>query len=479
MFSYDHNSGDCSTTTARPTRLRFRTGPLLAFALALAACSGGSGSGAAGVAQSAAPNPQTPTAGPPAATPTVPKDKGSVIVRAMTTAGAPISGVSVALNGGFDGRSKTTDGNGEALFRDVPTGDASTNLGGSGYHWAGLRLVVTKDLVTKVAVTLEHVTEATPVVLATHPVASSDGKTLSVDVDIAVLDGNGVARETLTAADFRLNGACDWGWCVVDTDGTDTNRGYDAHVVDATFSPLPTPVLRTMAAGILLDQSADMATFDPSGIRLQAVNNFLESVTPPNTVALGSFQRNAATPTLTTYGGFTSDAPSLRTAVSALAGNERGTNPLHAALAEMIAFTAANAPAGSSKLRRSVIVVTNSWPIDECPDARVCQRAKQAIAGAAQASDISVIAIGTDGPAAEIAARTKGAFAYVQDPAQLPVVFHALGSIVSRNVAYNRVRLELDAGQPGTFLPGRTVGGYLEVAIGPNTHLMWWLAFPI
>ena len=145
----------------------------------------------------------------------------------------------------------------------------------------------------------------------------------------------------------------------------------------------------------------------------------------------------------------------------------------------MITFTAANTPAGSSKLRRSVIVVTNSWPTDECPDARVCQRAKQAIAGAAQASDISVIAIGTDGPAAEIAARTKGAFAYVQDPAQLPVVFHALGSIVSRNVAYNRVRLELDAGQPGTFLPGRTVGGYLVVAIGPNTHLMWWLAFPI
>ena len=460
MFTYDHNSGDCSTTTARRTRLRFRTGPLLALTLALAACSGGSGSGAAGVAQSAAPNPQTPTAGPPAATPTVPRDTGSVIVTATTTAGTPISGVSVALNGGFDGRSKTTDVNGEALFNDVPTGEASTNLGGSGYHWAGLGgLVVTKDSVTKATVTLEHVTEATPVVLATHPVASSDGKTLTVDVDIAVLDENGVARETLTAADFGLKGVCDWGWCVVDTDGSDTNRSYDAHVVDAALNPMPTPVLRTMATGILLDQSADMATFDPSGIRLRAVNSFLESVTAPDTVAIGSFQRIAATPILTTYGGFTSDAASLRTAVSSLAGKERGTSPLHAALAEMIAFTAANTPAGSSKLRRSVIAVTNSWQPDECPDFRACQQAKLAIAEAARASDISVIAIGqaSDGPAAEIAARTKGAFANVQDPAQLPVVFHALGSIVSRNVAYNRVRIELTADQPGTFLPGRAV----------------------
>jgi hypothetical protein len=144
MFTHDRDSGDCSTTTARPTRLLFRTGCLLTLALALAACSGGSGSGAAGVAQSPASNPQTPTARPPGTTPTVPKDKGSVIVRATTTAGTPISGVGVALNGGFDGRSVTTDGNGEALFKDVPTGDASTNLGGSGYRWAGLRLVLVR-----------------------------------------------------------------------------------------------------------------------------------------------------------------------------------------------------------------------------------------------------------------------------------------------------------------------------------------------
>jgi len=406
------------------------------------------------------------------------KAKGSVIVSAVTTSGTPVSDLSVALNGDFAGRTATTDRNGEATFKDVPAGDASTNLGGAGYHWAGRRLTVTDGSVTKVTVTLEHVTEATPVVLATHPVASNDGKTLTVDIDIAVLDENGRARETLTASDFALFGGCDWGWCIVDANGTDTNGGYNARVVDATFHPLPTQARPTLAAAILLDQSADTAQFDPAWIRLKAVNGLLESITPPDTVTVGSFQGIAATPALTTYGGFTSDTASLRATVSALAGQERGTSPLLAALAETIAFTAANTPAGSSTLQRAVVALTSTSPTVECMNASVCWQAKRTVTEAAQASDVSVIAIGSDGPAAELAARTQGAFAPVGDPAQLPVVFNALGSIVGRNLAFTRVRLELES-VPGTFLPGRTAEGYLQVRIGPDTNLWWTLYIPM
>jgi hypothetical protein len=373
----------------------------------------------------------------------------------------------------------TTDSNGEVTFHGLPAGDGSAVLWGSGYHGAGRRLTVADGSVTKVTVTLEHVTEATPVVLATHPVASNDGMNLTVDVDIAVLDENGRARETLTAADFALLGGCDWGWCIVDANGTDTNRYYNARVIDATFQPLSTQVRPTIAAAILLDQSDYMAEFDRAGTRLQAVNGFLESVTSPDTVALGSFQGIAATPTLTTYGGFTSDAASLGAAVRALAGRERGTSPLHAALSEMIAFTAANTPAGSSTLQRSVIAVTSAWPTEECTTAATCWQAKRTVTAVAQASGVSVTAIGADGPAAELAARTQGAFVNVGDPAQLPVVFNALGSIVGRSLAYTRVRIELDSGQPGTFLPGRTVQGYLQLRIGPDTYLMPTLYIPM
>ena len=455
-----------------------RAGCLLLAASALVGCGGGNSAGA-GLELTPPAASATATAPPPAPAPApAPKALRSVTVSAVTTAGTPIGGVAVNLNGGFDGRTATTDRNGEATFQGRTGRGRHTMLGGSGYHWAGRRLAVTDDSVTKVTVTLEHVTEATPVVLASRPVASIDGKTLTVDVDIAVLDENGRARETLTASDFALLGGCDWGWCIVDANGTDTNGWYTARVDNATFHPLPTQARPTMAAAILLDQSADMAEFDPSGIRLQAVNGFLESITAPDTVALGSFQGIAGAPTLTNHGGFTSDAASLRTRVSALAGQERGTSPLHAAMSEMIAFTAANTPAGSSMLQRSVIAVTGTWPEEECPTAATCWQAKLAVTAAARASGVPVIAIGADGPAEEIAARTQGAFAPVVDPAQLPVVFNALGSIIGRSLAYTRVRLELES-VPGTFLPGRTVQGYLQVRIGPDTYLMWTLYIPM
>ena len=277
-----------------------RAGCLLLAASALVGCGGGGNSAGTGLELTPPAASATATAPPPAPAPApAPKARGSVTVSAITTSGAPVSGVSVALNGGFNVPMSTTDSNGEVTFHGLPAGDGSAVLWGSGYHGAGRRLTVADGSVTKVTVTLEHVTEATPVVLATHPVASNDGMNLTVDVDIAVLDENGRARETLTAADFALLGGCDWAWCIVDANGTDTNRWYIARVDDATFHPMPTQARPTIAAAILLDQSDYMAEFDRAGTRLQAVNGFLESVTSPDTVALGSFQGIAGAPTLT------------------------------------------------------------------------------------------------------------------------------------------------------------------------------------
>jgi len=473
MLTQHRDPAPAQAPITRATIRFFRTAVLAVIALSIAACGGGT---------STTPVSNSP---PPVATPPptpapapAPQLKGSVSVRATTPSGKPIGGVSVTLNGGFDGRIAITDASGVALFDDVPAGEARTDTWASGYFSASQRIAVTGDTVTRATVILERVTEAIPVVLATHHVASNDGTTLTVDIDLALLNENGTARETLTAADFALIGSCDWGWCVVNTDGSDTGRSYSARVIDAPFNPPPTPVRPTMAAAILLDQSAAMAAFDPSGVRLQALNSFLESVTPPDTVALGTFQGIATSPALTTYGGFASDATSLRTAVSTLAGRESGTSPLLAAMKEMIAFTAASAPAASSTLHRTVVAVTSTWPLEECPDAMACQRAKLAVATAAQASDVSVVAIGDYGPATEIAARTNGAFANVQDPQQLPVVFRALTAIVGHGLAYNRIRIEFQSPH-GTFIPGRTVQGYLQVHIGPNTSPLWFLAFPI
>jgi hypothetical protein len=90
-----------------------------------------------------------------------------------------------------------------------------------------------------------------------------------------------------------------------------------------------------------------------------------------------------------------------------------------------------------------------------------------------------VIAIGVDPySAGELATRTGGAFAYAEHPDQLPVVFSALNSIISHELAYNRVRIRLDS-EPGSFVPGRTVMGYLQIRIGTNARAFRCLRIPI
>jgi hypothetical protein len=44
-----------------------------------------------------------------------------------------------------------------------------------------------------------------------------------------------------------------------------------------------------------------------------------------------------------------------------------------------------------------------------------------------------------------------------------------LGEIVGRSLACNRVRLVLDAGRPGVFVPGRRVTVQISVRVGPQT----------
>jgi hypothetical protein len=44
-----------------------------------------------------------------------------------------------------------------------------------------------------------------------------------------------------------------------------------------------------------------------------------------------------------------------------------------------------------------------------------------------------------------------------------------VGEIVGRSLACNRVRLVLDAGRPGVFVPGRHVTVQISVRVGPQT----------
>lgn len=451
---------------------------LLAAAAMLVACGGG-GSGSSGTG-ALPPSTGSPSNPPPSNPP--PASKGSVVVRAITSAGVPVNGISVTLNGGFDGRSVVTDANGEALFKDIPPGDASTNTYGLWYHPAYRRLSVSDGALTRVTVTLLPKNEAVPVLLATHPAKpSADGRRLTVEVDLAVLTADGSSRAGLVPGDFGLEGACGWYPCVFEADGRDTNAGYYAHATAAVFSTTAVPPGASSAVGVLVDQSSSMGRWDPVGWRTAATREYFDRVLPPNLVTLASHHYTGATPVLTTYGGFTSDGSRFRDALNGLWGQEAGDSLALEAIAEMAGFMSASIAGATGSPRQAMVVMSSR----DCGFSTVClaglgSQSWQAAVDAARAAGITVIVVGDDMWGGSVALATGGASVDIQHPSQYSPVFRALDLIVLGGLSHYRVHLELDAGAPGVFVEGRRVRGELTIRLGTDTQLFLWnLTIPI
>jgi hypothetical protein len=455
MLTLSHGSGTRTATSCGTVARKTRSGILILLAFALTACGGGGGGGNS--AQSASN----------------PKATGTVEVQVITTAGAPLAGASVQLWDGWGGRNGTTAADGQVRFDGVGAGrdGASASVHMAGYRGKASFFTVAPGSVTSVTVPLVSYSVATTVVLGAHPVIANDGRTLILDLDLAVLDANGTPWESLTASDFGLK--CipdpDYFGCGVDSTGQPvTDNYYSASVDAASFSFVPAQTRPTLATAVLLDQSvATGYGFDPSGLRLLAVSDFLTSVTPPDSVALGTYQGTPGTTTTTTYGGFTADTADLRAVVGTLAGKEGGGGGyLLSAVTDMIAFTAANTAAGSSEFQRSVVVVTNTWGSGGwCAGSTECRAAVDA----SHAAGIPVVAIAEkDTAAIDVAAHSGGAYALLEDPVQLLPVFRALDSIVGHSLAHNRVRFQLESGRPGVFVTGGTVYGLLGINGSPG-----------
>ena len=404
-------------------------------------------------------------------------------IQVTTSSGAPLSDVAVSLNGGFDGRTANTDDAGQVRFADIPAGEASANAYARGFHPAGNRFLVTPDANTDVTLILEHVTEATPVVLGTRATAASDGRSLTVDVDLALLDENGLAIPTLTAADFTMiDSDCAFVPCGYDADFERLPMGgYRARADDEAFSwhvlsdrPIP-----PMAVGLLLEQSADMADYDPERLRLSAVSTFLESVLPPHTVSLVTYRGTPQGTDLTTHGPFTSDGAQFIDAVDALAGQEAGSNPLSCAVSDMLSFTATHAPSGPDDPPPTVVVVTNS----SSAGIAACAQEESSFVDAL-ALGIPVVAIGGHEFGAALAASSGGSFVVVTDPLQFRVVLGNLAPVVGRTLDSNHLRFVLTPEGVATtgpvFRPGRqTIWAYVFVRIGPHTSVEVPLVMPV
>lgn len=447
-------------------------GFLAAVVVAVTACGGSS-------SPSSAANPASPPANQPSPAPV---DGRAVLVRVTTSTGAPLPGVAVSLNGGFDGRSGHSDDAGWVRFDDIPAGEASVGSFASGFHGAYHRFAVASGADTDVTLILEQVTEATPVVLSSRAVAAGDGNSLTIDLDVALLDENGRAIATLTAADYQIiDSDCAFVPCGFDADfGRMPMGGYHARADDEAFrwqvSTLPTP---PMAVGLLLDHSADMAAFDPAGLRFPALKAFLESTLPPDTVSLASYRGTGDGVDFTSHGPFTSDGARFVGAIEELTGREAGSNPFSCAVSDMLSLTAAQAPTGPDDPSPTVVVVTSG----SAPGVAACAPEASLLPDALTLG-IPVVSIGGGESGAAIAAGSGGAFVAVHQPLQFSVALRSLAPILGRTLDSNHLRFVLtpEGATPGVrvFRPGRqSVWAYLYVRIGPHTRVEIPLVMPV
>jgi hypothetical protein len=159
-------------------------------------------------------------------------------VQTVDTAGLPVAGVGVSLNGLGNGMSRTTDANGKVTFEfaRAPAGEASLSTGSQTYHSARRRFQINSLPDNQVQLTLMRLEEATPKVTGVEFAVSADAATLTVDAEISVTDGNARSIDTLALIDFSVPNRVDcngFDVCIWEPSGKPSNDGWVAR------SPIP------------------------------------------------------------------------------------------------------------------------------------------------------------------------------------------------------------------------------------------------
>jgi hypothetical protein len=450
---------------------RTRAGRLTLLAtlgFALAGCGGGGGGNGAGQA----PDPSTPPA------PTY----GSLVVTTVTEAGTPLSGVSILLSSGEHAESGP---DGVARMDKVRTGSKQVSASLAGYYVATSQATIASFNTTDVTLTLTDVATGATVLLGSQAVPSPDGLTLSVDLDVSVLDSGGEVREDLTAVDFGLTSSCDWDYCLYDAAGQPIWFDFGADVSSAALLPAEPSASGPLATSLLLDHGAvSPQDYDQGGLRFKALDGFLQSIASPDVVGIASYQGVEGVPALTVLSGFTSDGASLQPAVDALAGSAAGLSPVYAALEDLVGYVADEtvaAPAGTS---RNIVVVSAHWSSGDCtfpPCGDWFANYWTDTVSQARARGVVINGIGPNVDPSSVTTATGGFTAFVADPSQYPILGGLLPRLLHRDLPFHRLHIDLHAssGVDGTFVAGETVFAWLAVQIGPDTRRLWYIAIPV
>jgi hypothetical protein len=414
---------------------------LLAAALAIGTggCSGGSGS-------SSAP------------------DAVSLEVRVVDVTGMPIGGAAVAVTAGTVQRQATTSANGAAEFLGLPTGEASVAVAaagfesgtGSGSFQGGSKPVVWT--VTLPATRAWAVGRA--VVLGTRMIErAGDGSAMTFSVDLAVLGENSDALQTLTGADFSVVTVdCGWGGprdCASDAAGNATASGgnFSADGPAQSFSLQPPSVRHTYLVGVLAERSTAVIDWNS---RVPALKSFFTTLGGNDSVSLSSVQTEGQATTLTVLGPFTSDGRTYLDAIDQLASSAGSPPAMLDSLLESIRRAAAASTGQVPREERTVLVLPTPWMSTSDIDAATAL---------ARQLGVRIGTVVTDNYGfPEMAVRTGGFVADVDDPRQLGMVFGAMDRLLAGTTPYYRMQFRV-VGSAGTFVSGGNAKVQLRIHV--------------
>jgi hypothetical protein len=431
----------------------------LALGVVLAACGGGGGSD--------------------------PPKPGALTVTLNDSYGSPVPGATVQATDGVLSRSATTNASGVAvLAASWPDGTADVTVSGPALVTQTVSTPIASGELTDVSVTVERATSAAGGSLASRsgfvPLLSRQGRALTFEVELVIVDAASEPVQNLGAADFTLVPCTpDTGNDRPDCIGGGSTTADGAYVPDSAapeaFEGVAGAPARPYAAALLLDQSGSIAKSDPTGARLFSAKAFLQSLGGDDRARLAAFASGADArvpePPLTVYGPFQdqASATSYFPTLDGLAPLVGGDTPLYQSLDELVRQVVADTglPGGISK---AVVVFTDGDDTD-CLSQTACATARAQSIQTAKQGQVRVFTIGLSSSVnaealGELAAATGGAMLYAESAEQLLPLYGTVGRLLSLSLPTYRLRWTVEAAAPGLLQPGSRLLGRVQVNLG-------------
>jgi hypothetical protein len=365
--------------------------------------------------------------------------------------GLPIGGATVTVTAGNVQRQTTTSADGSAEVLDLPSGEVTVAVTAAGFEsTTGSSKLQGGPVPSSWSVTL-HAARAwavgRAVVLGTRMIErAGDGSALTFSVDLAVIGENSEAPQTLTSSDFAIFQIdCGWGGprdCASDAAGNATGSGgqFSPDGPAQSFSLLLPSVRHPYLVGVLAERSTAVTDWNA---RVPALKSFFTTLGGNDSASLASVQTEGQATTLTVLGPFTSDGRTYLDAIDQLARPAGSTPAMLESLLESIRRAAAAGTGQIPGVERTVLVLATPWMSTSDIDAATALARQLGVR-------ISTVVRDNYG-FPEMAARTGGLVADVEDPRQLGMVFGAMDRLLAGTVPYYRMQFRL-VGSAGTFV---------------------------